>query len=868
MSDLDVLNTEGVTPLYVAISNTHASCALLLLEHGASANGRTEESPSLLYIACFHGLSDVVCRLVAAGANVHVVVEGDCTPLTALAALDKRIDIAPMVTALVAAGATIGPNPKRVVRWLARNLVRLRLLMPHVLRADDIEPALLDYNVPLLQLYIEMGGNPDVCVDVDDVYVGDTKVHRVRLLCHLLRRGDRDGACFLARYSDVNYIDEYGVMAETSALRAAISNRVDASVLEALLAHASHPPPQYYNGALKVALREGGSVPEDTFNLIASKADMTSEPFLASNGYYFDGECVRRLLRVGADPTMRSAEGYSALFMAAQYNGDGAVQLLAPFATTDMIAERHDGESILDVVLKQQQCRRMLVPLLHAGFPQPHNLPIEALYWHPANVGSHTAAAHHLGLAPYVLRPAYARLELQYMAVLSAVLDDPNWLKAPLPTTNLAPDGLALLRAEVAYLKTQKTSGFTPSTSRGVFFKDDPKIAVLHRALQYQLAPLEAAAQWHDHRLDVVDPAMYGAVYGHTQYSFEPHRGRLGVPTETVWHSDIEYYNLAPVTCFTQQFLPTNVAWDAATGRATLKSYVNNVPPSMCELYETLTASLSFVLPLLHHVESTPHDDQPRIRLSQTASRRLKGTKPPVLPSVKGFEFPRIATWDTDVPSQRQVLCGVQCYRTILPGLPTVTAWQRPTSAINEAIGTTALVLYDARNVTARVEFAQTFAATNTCPRPSDPSTEVLCRKRNVVQSQTTGAVTLSPSRIVFFDCATAYRIVLSPIDASHPGHCKVLSWAFVSKDMDPLLSTAEVYPQQKHWFYDAVQGSRLATLPTVVVDHVLSFFGDFILDDAKAQAIANASKATRCEMLTRLMGDVARASLVEEWQR
>ncbi|KDO32312.1 hypothetical protein SPRG_02791 [Saprolegnia parasitica CBS 223.65] len=128
---------------------------------------------------------------------------------------------------------------------------------------------------------------------------------------------------------------------------------------------------------------------------------------------------------------------------------------------------------------------------------------------------------------------------------------------------------------------------------------------------------------------------------------------------------------------------------------------------------------------------------------------------------------------------------------------PTSTAWQQTSGAINKAISQTALLFYGYVNVAARVELAESFPAAQTCASPKDPTIEVHCRTRRGLQSQVTGVVSAHPHRLVFLAIATAYRIVLSPIDANQSGYCKVLTWSFVSKDAEPFLSTAEVYPQQ-----------------------------------------------------------------------
>ncbi|KDO32305.1 hypothetical protein SPRG_02784 [Saprolegnia parasitica CBS 223.65] len=296
---------------------------------------------------------------------------------------------------------------------------------------------------------------------------------------------------------------------------------------------------------------------------------------------------------------------------------------------------------------------------------------------------------------------------------LSSTLDDPT---SPLPTTGLTRDGLALLRAEVHFRKSQKLFGMTATTTRGVFFMDDPKVAAVHAALTHHLAPLEAAAQWDGPRLDVVDLARYGVVYDRTLYSATQHAGRLGVPTAKASSSRVDASEWSSVTCALEQFLPTPVTWDAVTGRVTLESYLNNIPVAMTALYETLSDSLSLVLPLLNRAESFHvEDSRPRIQLSKKAASRatVQAAVPPELPRAKGFKFQPISTCSVHgPPSRRQVYCSVLGYRTTTT--PVVTPWQRATGAVNEGVSHTALVFYDVVNVAVRVELAETFAYART----------------------------------------------------------------------------------------------------------------------------------------------------------
>ncbi|KDO32311.1 hypothetical protein SPRG_02790 [Saprolegnia parasitica CBS 223.65] len=185
------------------------------------------------------------------------------------------------------------------------------------------------------------------------------------------------------------------------------------------------------------------------------------------------------------------------------------------------------------------------------------------------------------------------------------------------------------------------------------------------------------------------------------------------------------------------------------------------------------------------------------------------------------------------------------------PPTPWATEWRRGTGAINEAVRLSALVFYDLVNVEARLELRETFERANTHPSPDDEATEVFGREISEKRTQETGFLTAHIGRVVLIHTNVAYRVTLRRVDATRGGHCNVLAWHLVDAHNGGLLSTAEVYPQQRAWFLEAIQGTRLTALPTDLLELVLLCVGAGFEDDA---TFVDTCRGTRDDIVRRSM--------------
>lgn len=166
---------------------------------------------------------------------------------------------------------------------------------------------------------------------------------------------------------------------------------------------------------------------------------------------------------------------------------------------------------------------------------------------------------------------------------------------------------------------------------------------------------------------------------------------------------------------------------------------------------------------------------------------------------------------------------------------------------LNERIAATALFYYDSDNIT------DSALAFRTCANKEDLSTEGFYEQSDVLGIgralgidpdgnilQELGQVSTRAGRALFFPNVYQHRV--SPfelVDRTRPGHRKILALFLVDPNL-PVLSTANVPPQQRHWWEQEVSASAdelvARRLPVELRDMVLDGI-DFpiSLDDAKA---------------------------------
>ncbi|EQC24889.1 hypothetical protein SDRG_17225 [Saprolegnia diclina VS20] len=590
------------------------------------------------------------------------------------------------------------------------------------------------------------------------------------LLSFALANKSREAVELLASVADINFIDDGQSSTKACVnkvpLGQAIKTNLDTTLLAKMLEHASVQPPEYYEEALKMAL-----VAKSVSNvvLLASKVNPKSECFLQYAVHNPDFVAV--LLELGADPNQSDQYGRPPLLGACSQNEEISARILLPHTTNGDV---HGYYAPLYNVVAEGGLRGLARDLARTVFAESPMPPLHKIFWQPCVERYAQRACDFWCYAPDHAR-AYAKIELEYMAVLCTLLDEPFWwTKETLPSLPPGVCDTDVIHGELQFIRDEfvRPLGLVPNTTRGVYHADDALSVDLLSSLSQLLTPLEVDASWNDNVLEVVDPAMHGAVYGQSRFNLHPHNMRVGTSTSaTVQHEMPPSTTLTDAACPHLQMLPTPVTWDASLRQVTLESYINNIHPSQSALYAVLAETLSTVLPLLDAARWVPRKDNRRIRLGgghenelrllrdaylkhhgldpsttvlQKTLRAFKKAQgpitsqlqpaPPTLHAAKEFwknYVPRRDDDDDDgswrlpsKPQSHQVLCHVQCLRAT-PEAPTMTtAWRRGSGATNEAIKFTAVALYGADNISVRIEFRETFEKADFGPHKRNPAIE------------------------------------------------------------------------------------------------------------------------------------------------
>jgi hypothetical protein len=161
---------------------------------------------------------------------------------------------------------------------------------------------------------------------------------------------------------------------------------------------------------------------------------------------------------------------------------------------------------------------------------------------------------------------------------------------------------------------------------------------------------------------------------------------------------------------------------------------------------------------------------------------------------------------------------------------------------LNEHICATALYYYDCDNVTeSRLDFRTTankedmMMELNYEQGDYDGIEDIFAIRASGDTIQDIGSVVTKQDRMLFFP--NVYQHHVSPFelaDKTRPGHRKILA-LFLVDPLIPIISTANVPPQQRHWFEDTLLQDKVGKLPPEVTHMVVENLDFPIgLDEAK----------------------------------
>ncbi|KAF9877390.1 hypothetical protein CkaCkLH20_05090 [Colletotrichum karsti] len=308
------------------------------------------------------------------------------------------------------------------------------------------------------------------------------------------------------------------------------------------------------------------------------------------------------------------------------------------------------------------------------------------------------------------------------------------------------------------------------------------------------------------------------------------------------------------------QWLPCEVEL-SADGKPRIASYINNLHPEKHpDLYAVIEKVIGKALPMwdvlynwpekyelqrieVGAVENRPQepdenpreednhnsdwwedsDDEPDTEIARRDKIWFKLTHPVRRPEVSPHEYSDLTSKDVkesgffDDAKRVQVIVKLANIH-LTPGKPTYDggSWHIE-GQLNEHICATALYYYDNENITeSRLAFRTT---TNKEENMSDISYEQddhysIGRTFKINPSgdtnQDLGSVLTREDRLIAFP--NVYQHCVAPfelVDKTKPGHRKILA-LFLVEPAIPIISTANVPPQQKHWWRDGMNGGRL----------------------------------------------------------
>ncbi|MCJ1251985.1 hypothetical protein MMC30_009223 [Trapelia coarctata] len=438
----------------------------------------------------------------------------------------------------------------------------------------------------------------------------------------------------------------------------------------------------------------------------------------------------------------------------------------------------------------------------------------------------------------------------------------------------------------------------TVSVFNGDVVKSDSAIPEsLKKALQAAVAPLEQVLEvYKDYHpgtnetvLNLVHPSLFPLIYGRSRIltdkivRLEDCIARCGEGIISAEPPEDQLQNESYSRNF--QWLPCEVEWTGNGGSMKITSYINNLHPyKHKELYEIIAEFLSRTIPLWNQTltplknkgtyqritlssieydmdeDNVPEgmgpprdwdsDDDDADQIQDDFNDWLEENKQSIQPEPGLFTPPPALKPEEMVDLQRDF--GKKGLQVIVKLANILLTPEKPEYAggewhvegqLNEHICATALYYYDSANITEnRLAFRQDSETEPMSEFPYKQNdhkwlSEIFGVKNDGLSVQEVGDVVCKEGRLLTWPNILQHRVSAFQLaDVTKPGHRKILALFLVDPNIR-VISTANVPPQQRHWWAEEVaKTGALASLSAEIREHVIGEVEEFPIGMAEAK--------------------------------
>ncbi|KAI4277767.1 MAG: hypothetical protein LQ337_001525 [Flavoplaca oasis] len=447
---------------------------------------------------------------------------------------------------------------------------------------------------------------------------------------------------------------------------------------------------------------------------------------------------------------------------------------------------------------------------------------------------------------------------------------------------------------EIHHRATQfQLTGFLPALDHGVYKSDAIVEPTLAEALQNSLRRLERFSTYGSHHGPqpkvIVDPCLYPFRFGVSKYYSSPmsssqksirlsgkgmSRNLLSRNSNSTL-DERNSYKIDKAFSLRYQWLPCDIGFDEETGKARIKSYINNVHPILDhDVYAVANDLLSAFIPMLNsslmHVktsnlfypridpekqisrEGLPDPEPGPYRSSESRLRSGKLTEDGKLPTPVRVDL-RKEFWDNGIQAVIQV-SSIELGedRPAYPGEDWHVQGQ-----LNERICATVMYCYSCDNVSdASISFrhrcsSEDLMSLNTLTSTTKATENVYGVEDLQPAVQEHGSVVIREGRVISFPNVFQTRINAVKLrERGKAGHLKM----FIVHLIDPnrrIMSTSMVLCQRRDWWAREIRQKvpMLRRLPVEIFDNIVDMVDGFPVSSSDAEKMREEMLEERAEL-------------------